>query len=199
MRAFCITLPETPERTERCRAHFAQAGLTDVEFFTGINAAVAGLSTSHAYELDAPGSGYRIGAKRTGTWLSHYMLWLCLTRLPDEHFLVFEDNALLCEGFPEKLASAMRDVPQNFDLLFPGSCCAQNNPKTHIAGDVYESKAMMCTHGYVVRRGALGILLAMRKMWAPLDIQMKLECYPQLRTYAVLPRIVEQFAHGLEP
>ena len=42
MHAICVTLPETPERMERSRAHFAQAGLTDVEFFTGINAREAG-------------------------------------------------------------------------------------------------------------------------------------------------------------
>lgn len=199
MRAICICLPEYPERIERARAHFAARNI-EVEFFWGIDGPTAGLATSHTYEIDRPGSGDRVGATVTGNWLSHYMLWSCLTRLPDEHFLIFEDNAELCEGFKERLDAAMRDVPRNFDLLFPGSCCAQNGPNTHIAGDVYESKAMLCAHGYVVRRGALGTLLTMRKVWGPIDVQMKLECYPKLRTYVVLPRIVGQFDKpGLEP
>ena len=35
---------------------------------------------------------------------------------------------------------------------------------------------------------ALPVLLSMRKVWAPVDIQLKLECFPKLRTYAVVPR-----------
>lgn len=192
MRTFCICLPEDPAGIDRARAHFTASGLPNVEFFWGINAPVAGLATSHVYEVDHPGSGFRMGEKPTGCWLSHYMLWNCLTRLPDEHFLILETDAKLHDGFAAAFAQAMRDAPSNFDLLYVGHCCTANRGN-RIAGAVHESKSMLCTHAYVVRRGALGTLLAMRKCWAPIDIQLKLECFPVLRTYAVIPRIVSQF------
>ena len=200
MHAICVTLPETPERMERSRAHFAQAGLTDVEFFTGINARVAGLATSHAYEIDNPGSGWRIGEKGTGCWLSFYMMWASVARMPDDAYLILEDDAQLCDGFMDKWAQAMRDVPSDYDFLFLGHCCMKDKPKRHVAGDIYESKGMMCGHAYVLRRSTVTFLLQkIRKCWAPLDIQLAHEVFPLVKVYAVMPRIVSQFNTDLAP
>jgi GR25 family glycosyltransferase involved in LPS biosynthesis len=199
VRAICICLPEYPEQIEKSRAHFASVGL-EVEMFWGIHARNFGLATWHAYEYDHPGSGYRMGAKATGIWLSHYMLWNCMTRMPNDYFLVLESDAKLPPDFNQRFAQAMKDAPSDFGFLHVGHCCMEGHPKTHVAGDVYESKCMQCTHAYVVRRGVLSLLLAtMRKIWAPIDIQMQLEVFPKLKTYAVIPRIVDQFGMDLHP
>lgn len=193
MKTYCICLPEYPDQIRKARAHFTASGLTNVEFFWGINAQVAGLATSHKYELDNPGGGWRIGEKATGCWLSHYMLWNALTQLPDELFFILETDAQFHPGFAVNFAQALKDVPSDFDYLAPGHCCLKGQPTKRVTGNVYESKHMMCTHAYVVKRKALPTLLSMRKVWAPIDIQLKLECFPKLRTYAVVPRIVSQF------
>lgn len=211
MRTFCVCLPEQPEAIERARAHFAAHGLTNVDFFWGINAAVAGLSTSHTYEIDHPGSGYRIGHKPVGCWLSHYMLWSCLLRVEadpidaaklseDDRFLVLEVDAKLGDGFAGDLARALADAPADFDVLYVGNCCAAGRAQTLVRGAVYECKQMLCTHGYVIARKALPHLLAsLRRVWAPIDIQLTLEAFPQLKTYVVLPRIIDQFDTELPP
>jgi hypothetical protein len=63
-----------------------------------------------------------------------------------------------------------------------------------VAGDVYESKAMQCTHAYVVRRNITPFLLkTLRKCWAPIDLQLQFEVFPYVKTFAVIPRIVSQF------
>jgi len=199
VRAICICLPEYPEKIEAAKKHFTERGL-DVEFFWGLNAPLAGLSTSHVYEYDHPGSGFRIGAKPVGCWLSHYMLWNCLTRLPDDQFLVLEDDAKLSEDFVDRFAQAMRDVPANFDFLHLGHCCLKGHEQTHVAGEVWETKRQMCTHAYVIRRWCLPLVLkTLRKVWAPIDIQLVLEVFPHLKTYAVVPRIVDQFGTDLPP
>ena len=199
MRAICICLPEYPERIEKAKAHFAARGL-DVALFYGINAPVAGLATWHAYEVDHPGEGYRMGPKQTGCWLSHYMLWNAMTRMPDDAYLVLEDDAQLCDGFKEKLDQALRDVPSDYQFLHPGHCCVEGTPMRHVAGSVYECKDMLCTHGYVIRRNVTPYLLkTFRKCWAPIDIQLKLEVFPHVRTYAVVPRIISQFDTPLSP
>ena len=114
MKAICICLPEQPDAIERARAHFAdKAPSLDVEFLWGINAPIAGLATTHVYELDHPGSGYRMGAKATGCWLSHYMAWNVMTRLPDDRFLVLEVDAKLDDDFEVRFAAALVDAPGN--------------------------------------------------------------------------------------
>lgn len=200
MRTYCINLPEDPKGAEAARLHFEEVGLKNVTFFWGINAPVAGLSTEHVYEVDHPGSGYRMGHKPTGCWLSHYMLWSHLMHLPDDRFMVLEADAKFDPDWEPKLEAALRDCPSNADFLHPGHCCLEGHPKTHVAGDVWETKHLQCTHCYIIRRGCIPFLLkTMRKVYAPIDIQMQIECFPSLLTYAIVPRIVSQFNTILPP
>lgn len=201
IKAICICLPEYPEQIEAARKHFEESGLPDVEFFWGINAPVAGLATSHVYERDHPGSGFRMGAKPTGIWLSHWMLWNCMMRYPqDDRLLVLETDAQFHDGWQPKFEQAMKDAPSNFDFLYIGHCAMEGHPRTHVAGDVWESKHAQCTHAYVVARKCLPLLTrTLRKCYGPIDIQLQLECFPHLLTYAVMPRIVSQFGTVLSP
>jgi len=194
VKAICICLPENPDQVEKARAHFASRGL-EVEFFWGIHGQASGLTTSHVYEVDHPGSGYKIGPNTIGNWLAHYMLWSCLMRLPDDRFLVLEADAQLPEDFGPRFDKALADAPKNFDFLHIGSCCVKGHPFKKIPGNgnVVETKHALCTHAYVIARKCLPLVLrTMRKVWAPIDIQLMLEVYPHLHTYAVMPRIVEQ-------
>lgn len=200
MRTVCICLPEYPEQIEKAKAHFDAVGLTDYEFLWGINAPVAGLATSHVYERDHPGSGFRMGAKPTGIWLSHWIAWNVLMRYPDDRFLILETDAMFHDGWQVKLGQALNDAPSNFDFLHIGHCCMEGHPREHVAGDVYESKHAQCTHGYIVARKCFPLLLrTLRKVWAPIDVQLQLECFPHLLTYAVMPRIVSQHGTVLSP
>lgn len=200
MKTFCLCLPEYPDQITAAQKHFTEAGVGDVEFIWGINAPVAGLATSHPYERDHPGSGFRMGSKPTGIWLSHWMAWNILLRYPDDRFLVLETDAKFQEGWQIKFAQALQDAPSNFDFLHIGHCCMEGHPRTHVKGDVWESKHAQCTHAYIVRRACLPFMLrTIRKCYAPIDIQMQLECFPHLLTYAVMPRIVDQFNTVLSP
>jgi len=192
MKTFCICLPEYPEKIKAATQYFTDQGLENVEFFSGLHAQTAGLSTEHTYDHDQPGSGYRTGYTATGTWLAHWMLWNTLIHLSHDVVMILETDVKFCENWKVRLDKAMEDVPGNFGLLYVGNCCTEGHPKTHVAGDVWECKHMQCTHAYALRRGALPTLLRMRRIWAPIDIQMQLECFPHLQTYAVLPRIFDQ-------
>ena len=199
MRTFCITLPETPERTAKAKAHFASRQL-DVQFFNGIHAEKFGLSNVFTYEVDNPGSGYNIGFKPTGIWLSHYMLWGALNLLQDDHYLILEVDAEFPENWRGRVEKAIADAPNDFDMLYIGSCCCGGQKQTHIAGEVFDVRYPQCLHAYVVAKKALPVLLeTQRKVYAPIDISLTFHSHPLLKVFTVLPRIVNQFATIIPP
>lgn len=200
LRTFCISLPECPERKEKARKHFQERGLTDVMFFDGIHAERAGIRTIHNYDVDHPGTNFNIGHKIVGIALSHIMLWHVMNHLYDDHYLVLEDDCRFPEYWHGRLSNALRDVPKDFDMLYPGSCCCEGKPKTHIAGEVFEVKYPLCTHAMVIAKKAIPTLLSThRKIYGPVDCTMVFHSHPLLKVYTVLPRIFDQFDTVISP
>jgi hypothetical protein len=200
LRSFCLCLPESPERTESAKQHFREKCVYDVTFFESIHAEKFGLRTLFPYEVDNPGSGFNMGAKPTGIWLGHYMLWSALNLLPDDHFMVLEIDAKFPNGWHTRLNQALCDVPRDFDMLYPGSCCCGGRPTTHIKGEVYHVQWPMCTQCYIVAKKALPVLLrTQRKCYAPIDISLNFHSHPQMKVFTVLPRIVDQFETNIPP
>jgi GR25 family glycosyltransferase involved in LPS biosynthesis len=204
MRTFCITLPEKPERKNQAQQHFTERGV-NAEFFTGINGQKMGITNTpdHPYMRDRkPGDPpFYVGTHCVGIFLSHYMLWNALTLLPDQHFFILEDDAKFEDGWKAKMEKAMMDVPQDFDWLFIGSCCAKNQRhKRHVSGNIWDVRYPQCFHAYVVAKKALPHLIATnRDCYAPIDISVTLHSFSQLKVYTLLPRIVEQFNTEIQP
>lgn len=198
-RTFCLTLPETPERTQAAFRHLSEAGL-NFEFFFGIHAERFGLKTIFPYEVDHPGSGFNMGFKPTGIWLSHFMLWTTLLYLPEDRFLILEVDAKFPEGWQDKVSKALADVPHDYDILYLGSCCCLGRPQRQIKNSIWEVRWPACTHSYIVTKKALTTLLAtQRKVYAPIDLSMIFHSLPMMKVYTVLPRIIEQFDTELPP
>jgi GR25 family glycosyltransferase involved in LPS biosynthesis len=200
MRAICVCVPEDPKAIESAKEHFEASGLDNVEFLWCINAQIAGLATWHTYERDHPGSGFKMGTKPTGIWLAHWTAWTVGMRYSEDHLMILETDAKFEDGWKDKMGQALQDAPNNFDFLHIGHCCMEGHERKNVKGNVYESKAMQCTHAYIVRRSVLPFILSrLRKIWAPIDIQLQLECFPDLLTYAVIPRLVSQWNTILAP
>lgn len=193
VRPFVVVLQELPEKEASIQTHFLSRGLI-AETFNGIHGVTSGLRTIYPYERDAPGSGWNIGVKPVATWLSFYMLWAALNLQPDPYFLTLEWDCKLPENWRERTERAIENTPSDFDLLFLGSCCAQDKPKTHIAGEVWEVHYPVCGHATIIAKKALPVMLStQRKVYAPIDISLALHTLPRLKVYTVLPRICDQF------
>ena len=200
MKTLCLTLLECPERTARCAAHLSARGIDNVEWVMGINADVAGLATSHPYEVDNPGSGFHIGPKVTGIFLGHYLMWSVCNALPDSHFLLLEDDVLLHEDFKERMEQAMQDVPPDFDFLFLGSCCCKGHPTEHVKGQVFDVRYPQCLHAMVVAKKAIPHLLrTQRKCYGPADCVLIFHTFPECKVYTLLPRCADQRDTELSP
>lgn len=193
VRPFCVTVQEKPEKWEFIRKHFAEFGVV-AESFGGISGSVSGLKTIHTYEADSPNSGWTVGPKAVATWLSFYMLWSAMNFMEDEYFWVLEWDCQFHSDWRERSEAALRNTPKDFDMLYLGSCCCSDLPKTHIAGEVFEVKYPQCGHSTIIAKKAIPTLLqTQRKVYAPLDISLKLHTLGHLKVFTVLPRIFDQF------
>lgn len=195
MRTICITLPENPERTQRAKQHFAERGV-NAEFFIGINGAKMGIITDHPYMIDRKEGDpkFYVGNHCVGIFLSHYTIWNAMALMLDEHIFILEDDAKFDEDWKAKFDKALQDAPNDFDVLFIGSCDAKNKPKRRINNNIYEVKYPMCFHAYVVAKKAVQhLLLTNRDCYAPIDISVTLHSFDKLKVLTLLPRIVSQF------
>jgi GR25 family glycosyltransferase involved in LPS biosynthesis len=181
-------------RRERARMLRESVGI-HAENFYGLHAARLGLESNRLYILDGP-PGARLSPKNVGTWISHRALWAACLLLPDTEFLLLEDDALFPQDWAVRLAEVLRHVPEDWDLINLGACCATDKPREHVAGPLYTvTGGPMCLHAYIVQRRALPILIWSQDAAgcaAPIDISVLSHSYSALRVYTVLPRIVDQ-------
>jgi hypothetical protein len=193
IRNFCVTLQELPEKWQFISKHFKEMGF-DCEPFNGISANESGLVTEHTYDVDNPGTNYRIGRKPVATWLSFYMLWSAMQYMNEHYFGQLEWDCHLVPNWRPRLEQALKDVPPDFDILMAGNCCCKGKPMKHIKGEVYEMKGANCGHFSIIAKKALPTLLStQRKVYAPLDLSLCYHSFPRLKVYVILPRIADQF------
>ena len=55
-----------------------------------------------------------------GCFLSHIRLFKKLVESEEPYFIIFEDDALFCDNFHEKLDGILAELPENFDILYFG-------------------------------------------------------------------------------
>lgn len=198
---FCITLRRTEARWLKEKAHLESVGINAKPFY-GVDGQEWRLVTPHNYEVDHPNSGFNISKSKSGVVdsklvaliLSHVTLWTILQWMEDDYFMILEDDAKFPYDWREQFDLAIRSVPDDWDVLYTGSCCAGGKPATHKAGNVFEIHFPLCTHSYLVKRRAIPFLLeGCKKIYAPLDIAMANHTFPHLRVYTVMPRIAEQW------
>jgi hypothetical protein len=196
---YCINVARAKERWAKAKAQFDQHGL-EVIRFNGWDNVTGGLRALYPYEVDAPGSGYLLGERYVGTYLSHWMLWNHLATLPDDHFFIFEDDIKFEPGW-KTWENDFSSLPSDWDLFFVGNCCLSGWPdNVPYASNVWKTKKAQCLHAYVVRAKALPLMLEKcQKVWAPIDLALLWECQPHLNVFARLPRLVSQEDTELPP
>lgn len=148
-----------------------------------------------------------------GCALSHMNVWNMVLEQGQERALIMEDDAQLVPGFAEGLSRALRDVPEDFDVLLLG-CFALCDKKRDYSwghrmlkalmplggfsvrndrrtwGSVYVPEFFAGAHCYVVsRKGCRRLLDLIPRVDQHIDICMN---HPDLRLYAVSPDLAFQ-------
>lgn len=198
-RTFIISLPRQASRFAKTQAHLIERGIT-AEPFEAMDYVVTGLDTRFMWEMDNPGTGYRIGPKLVNLYLSHYVLWRVLTYLDGDAFLILEDDVRFDRDWKTTLNAACAALPPTWSMLYPGSCNTMGKPLEQVSGRLWRVSHVLCTHAYAVRRKALATLLETCAMvWTALDAAIQMHARPLLETYAILPPVCCQYATHLLP
>ena len=173
---------------ERARAHFRERGV-DAQFFYGIDKRLGVVATF------LKGSGQPLAPRSVACWLSLRALWAACLLLPDDRFLLLQDDAFFPVDWRSRLDDALRHAG-DFDMLYVGSCWTDEKPSRHIGGSVYEVKWPVCLHACIIS--------GHKVLERLIDVQDKIGCreqmddslfyhsLPHMKVYTVLPRIVEQ-------
>lgn len=203
-RIFCITLKDVPQRRKYVEKHFEEHGLK-VDFFDGIHAKNFGLNTVIPYMDDQPnwkpgdGPPYYITQGQVGCILSHNMLWRTLSFLPEDEFLIFEDDIKLCDGFKDKFLDYKSRLPLDWQYVFVGNCCCpEEQHRQKQAENIYTtSHPPLCTHAYMIKKESINTLIETNSVaWSHIDIQIQKRTLMtnKLKYYVMLPVLAEQFS-----
>jgi hypothetical protein len=194
------------DRYNACMERLAKNGIPNVYTVDGVHANKFGIIGTHPYELDNPNGGHMIGPKYVGSFLSQYVVYNVMLALPETHFMFLECDNVMNDNWREQLQLAMADIPEDFDFLFVGSCCAGDKRPKQVSGgsSVYKfprtsgfpARYPMGGNCYIVAKKALPHIIAtQRDAYAPADINLALHSFPSLDVYAILPRIAEQLGN----
>lgn len=182
------------KRTSVELEHLASRGVFP-QIYYGFDGAKLGLETKFPYEVDNPGSGYKIDGKHIGLCLSHFGLWRGLLASLGQAFTVLEDDAEFPEVWEADFDSAFESLPADWDLFYFGSCCCSGRVLSQVYGNLFKVAYPLCTHAYCVRKRALKELIeTQERIFAPIDLSMMLQTLNlhRLNVYAYLPRLVSQ-------
>jgi hypothetical protein len=191
-RTFVITVnrPEPIPKYEATCKHLQEMGIP-FEPFYGLDNRVCQLLPVDTFDIDRVGD--KISSTHIAAHLTHYLMWKVLSYMPEDAFWVLEYDAQFEPGWRERYEDAMSVIPDDWDVVFLGSCCTVGRPTVHIGKSLYEVKWPLCGHAIMYRKKALPVLLeAHQKVWAPLDIALYHDSLPKLKVYTILPRMVSQ-------
>jgi len=198
-KSYLITVPGFEARRDATIEHLEARGFCEATIptrFVGVNGETAGLSCTNSHTLP-DGSIYTPTPKHASLCLNHWFLWqrmLSESGGSDDFSIALEDDVRFTDNWYGKYAKALEDVPDDWDILFLGSCYARAFPVAHITGDIWKVEKPNCTHAYCIRHKALPVLIEKcHRIYTNIDWAIIEQAIPHLNTFAILPRIADQF------
>ena len=143
-----------------------------------------------------------VGPRVTGTGVNGANTRMSMLNEEDIFMVLEGDCRFTTVNWKEILADALNALPANWDFLFIGSCCALNKEPVPVAGDVYHypwrgaEKWDWYPQGgwcYLVKRRCMDLLIkTQRDAGVPVDISLIRYAFPEMKVYAILPRLADQ-------
>ena len=112
-----------------------------------------------------------------------------LTMCDSDVIFVFEDDATFVDNFSNRLAAAMENLPEDWDMLYLGA----NLVDTYEVNYYWHKSRRCCsTHAYAVKKKALPALIESAKNYdGHIDMGYSL-VHPEINAYIARPTLVYQ-------
>lgn len=86
-----------------------------------------------------------------------------------QNVVVFEDDIILVDDFTNKLSEYMTQLPDDYDVLWIGSCC-NLHAKYENDKNIYKSNSSRCTHAYLISNsGCRKMISQLKYLNHPID------------------------------
>jgi GR25 family glycosyltransferase involved in LPS biosynthesis len=86
-----------------------------------------------------------------------------------QNIVVFEDDIILVENFNDKLQSYMNQLPNDYDILWIGTCCDLHSTSQD-GINIYTAYSSRCTHAYLISNsGCRKMISALKYLNSPID------------------------------
>jgi GR25 family glycosyltransferase involved in LPS biosynthesis len=189
-RTFILTVNRPIKRFDDTCNHLNELGIK-WEVFFGMDNQRCRLQPLDTFDLDRAGD--KIGTKHVAATLTQYMLWKTMMFQKDDSFVALEFDVRFVPDWREQYEKAMSVMPDDWQVIFLGSCCCKGRDTKHIGENVYEVHWPLCGHALQIRQSALPTLLdEHQSISMPLDVAMFTNSLPKLRTYTLMPPICVQ-------
>lgn len=213
-KTFCLVLNEFPERATRAMGHLVSSGIQATPFY-GIygpkfhlttdmpNERVAAAKEAHYKQVVGlptkrdPTKPYYVTPGHIGCSLSHYMLWQTCMHLPDDYFLVFEDDIVLTHGFADIFERIVPTLPDDWEFAFVGYYFLPDSAQITRVGKYLRKTNIspLCTHAYMVHKRGLPKLLAEGfRIWCHVDEQLREYVMPRMNYYLFPDGLAKQLS-----
>ena len=136
----CINLDRRPERWEAMKVNFERLGVRSIERLSAIDgeSVIVPERLSHLRPVDY------------ACTLSHLTAVKKAFDTGNPSVLIFEDDCLFDPAFEEKFPEYMRQVPEDWDMLFLGGYHFET--PLPVSFNVVRALATLTTHAYAVRQ-----------------------------------------------
>lgn len=116
-------------------------------------------------------NGRKLSLAEISLVMKHYSAFKDTVEKGYNNVVVFEDDIILVEDFDKKLDKYLNQLPDDYDILWIGTCCnlhvPQYNPHIHVYSTQHGSR---CTHAYLISQGGCKKLIDhFHTIYQPID------------------------------
>lgn len=194
-RTFCVTLKETPLRTRKFIESANEIGL-NVEIFYGVLGTRLGLVPKFTNELECPGKNIFLSECAIGCNMSHFILWNALKFMPENEFLIFEDDAILDSSFVEKFKNVYEQLPSDWEMAYVGWIPNGNDTNIMTVTNELSIRKPSGQHAYLIKKSVLTKLCdALIPFRSNIDLTIIDNLMPHIKYYVFDPSLVSQHSY----
>src|SRR4029078_746990 len=133
-RTFVLTVNRQIKRFDDTVKHLDEQGIK-WERFDGFDNQRCKLNVKESFDFDR--AGELLEAKHVAATLTHYLLWKTMSYQPDDSFVALEFDVRFVNGWESRLYKAMEMLPDDWDLVYLGSCCCAGREMIPVKSNTY--------------------------------------------------------------